>query len=115
MAKLVNLTPHAIVLRKAEKDTVIPPSGKIARVSSMPGSLKDLGLPVDVATATVYGEIDGLPAPEADTFYIVSGLVLSRAVGRDDVFGPGTGPSDNAIRDAENRIIAVTRLIAAPK
>lgn len=45
---------------------------------------------------------------------IVSGLVLAACAGRTDVFGPGTGPKDGALRDSKNQIVAVTRLIAAP-
>lgn len=115
-SELINLTPHPIVLRPTEgEDVTVSPSGTVARVSSTPGALEDRGLPVPVASATEYGEIEGLPAPEAGTVYIVSGLVLSRAIGREDVFGPGTGPQDGAVRDDQGRIVAVTRLIAAPR
>ncbi len=112
---IINLTPHAIVLRTAEGlDVVLPPSVKAARVTSIPGDLRDAGLPVPVQGSPAYGPVEGLPAPEEGTAFVVSGLVLSRCAGRVDVFGPGTGPEDGAVRDEKNRIIAVTRLIAAP-
>ena len=115
--KLVNLTPHALTLRTPEGiDITLPPSGTVARVGTTPGALREVaGIPVSVAEATSYGEVQGLPEPAEGTIYIVSGLVLGRAFGRADVFGPGTGPQDGAIRDDAGRVIAVTRLVGAPK
>lgn len=125
---LVNLTPHALTLRLSDgSDLVVPPSGTVARVATKPGALTEIpGVPVPVATATEYGEIEGLPAPVEGVVYLVGALVLGRAFGRADVFGPGTGPNDGAIREPElledgtpnpkkGQIVAVTRLIAAPK
>jgi formylglycine-generating enzyme required for sulfatase activity len=112
--KVVNLTPHAIVLRSASgEDTTIPASGQVARVASTPGAVGPVdGLPVPVARPTVYGDVEGLPAPEAGTIYVVSALVLGRT-NRPDVFAPGTGPQDGAVRNEKGHITAVTRLIAA--
>ena len=114
---IINLTPHAIVLRSAGgEDTVIPPSGQVARVTSTPGSLATVdGLPVPVASPTTFGEVEGLPAPVEGTFYIVSGMVGAALAGRGrtDVLMPGTGPADNAVRNEKGHIVAVTRLIAA--
>ena len=110
--KIVNLCPHSIVLRTPEgEDVTISPSGTVARVSATPGALEEAGdLPVPVAGVTVFGEVTDLPGPVPGTVYIVSGLVGSRVVDRNDVFVPGTGPRDGAIRDDNNRIVAVTRL-----
>jgi hypothetical protein len=110
---LVNLTPHPIVLRDAlGLDHAYPASGAVARVSSTPGALERVeGVPVPVAASTVYGAVEGLPAPAEGVGYIVSALVLARCGGRGDVFAPGTGPNDGAIRDDAGRIIAVTRLV----
>lgn len=143
MIKLVNLTPHAIVLRNPlGVDTVIPPSGNVARCASTPGyvSEKCYSFPCLVVSATTYGDVTGLPEYEPggcyecghprdnhDTYceawdsrigeeaYIVSAMVLNHpsVKGRPDVFGPGTGSNDGAIRDTEGRIIAVTRLVRA--
>lgn len=111
---IINLTPHAIVLRShPETDTTILPSGVVARVMTTPGSLGVMeGIPVPIAHPTTYGSVEGIPVPIDNTIYLVSGLVLSRT-NRPDVFGPGTGPSDGAIRNDKGQIIAVTRLIAA--
>ena len=57
--------------------------------------------------------LHGLPPPVPGTIYVVSAMVAARCAGRDDVFAPGTGPQDAAIRDAGGQVYAVTRLIQA--
>lgn len=111
---IVNLTPHAIVIRTADGDvTTIAPSGIVARVASTPGAVHAIpGLPCPVVDPPTLGEVTGIPDAAPGTVYIVSGMVLA-ATSRADVFGPGTGPADGAIRDDGGRIVAVTRLIAA--
>lgn len=111
-----NLTPHAIVLRGTGGDVTIAPSGVVARVATVPG--RDSGDQVGgvpVFESTSFGAVEGLPASEPGMTYVVSGLVLGLCVGRSDVCGPGTGPADGAVRDEGGRIIAVTRLIRAPR
>jgi hypothetical protein len=114
--KIVNLTPHNLTLRTpAGEDILLPPSGEIARVTETPGvPIEGTGLPVPCYGSPVRTGVSGLPAPAAGTAYIVSGLVLAACVDREDVFGPGTGPADGAIR-ANGQVVAVTRLIAAPR
>ena len=114
MTTLINCTPHAITLRAADgTDTVVPPSGTVARVSSTPGALEMVeGLPVPVAGMQTFGGVEGLPAPAPGTMFIVSALVLSALRGsRPDVVGPGTGPNDGAVRNERGHIVAVTRLV----
>ena len=115
--QLINLTPHSIVLRDAAgTDHTIAPSGTVARVATIAGDPVVVeGIPVPVAPAVAFGAVAGLPDPAPGTAYIVSGLVGSACGGRADVFVPGTGPTDGAIRHPkghpeEGRIIAVTRL-----
>ena len=114
--KILNLTPHEIVLRTPEGvDIRIPPEPEPARVMQLefePHPI--LGVPVPAVPSPVFGEVVGLPAYREDTFLIVSGLVLAQCPRRFDVFAPATGPNDGAVRDAAGRIIAVTRLVAAP-
>lgn len=124
MSKFVNLTPHALVLRTADGDITVPPSGQQARVATKSGAVSAReGIPVLVASPTSYGSVEGIPEPVEGTFYLVSALVLGR-VSRPDVFAPGTGPQDGAVREPDTlpdgspnprkgQIIAVTRLIAA--
>ena len=110
---LINLTPHAVVFRNGAGEEFTIASSGVARVSSTPGDLTQVpGIPIPVAEATVYGAVEGLP-PQSDGFgYVVSGLVLSALKGtRSDVFGPGTGPNDGAIRNEKGHIVAVTRLV----
>ena len=114
MTTLINCTPHAITLRAADgTDTVIPPSGTVARVSSTPGALETVaGVPVPVAGCQTFGGVEGLPEPTPGTMVIVSALVLSALRGsRPDVIGPGTGPNDAAVRNEKGHIVAVTRLV----
>ena len=111
--RAVNLTPHAITVRAAGRDVVIPPSGQVARVSvsqTEAGTVEVDGIAIPVV-ANVYGDVVGLPAPEPETVYIVSGLVLSRISNRDDVLAPDTGAT--AIRDGNGQIVAVTRFVGA--
>jgi hypothetical protein len=111
---IVNLTPHALVLLgPSGEETIIPPSGAVARVTSRPGAAEALeGVPVPVIGATVFGEVEGLPAPVPGTYYLVSGLVAGRT-SRADVLAPATGPNDNARRDEAGRITGVRALVRA--
>jgi hypothetical protein len=71
------------------------------------------GFPCAIASPTTFGEVTGLPAPQAGMFFIVSGMVGAALAGRGraDVFVPGTGPNDGALRNEQGHIIAVTRLV----
>ena len=105
---IVNLTPHDIVVRVDGQDITYPASGQQARLSTdsvQVGTL--LGVPVDRDTK---GTVTGLPDPKPDTVYLVSGQILDNLAGRQDVFAPGTGPKDGAIRNEKGHITAVTRL-----
>jgi hypothetical protein len=116
MSKLINLTPHAIVLALSNGDRVTIPSSGIARVTTLPSSLEEIeGIPVPVASRTQFGEIVGLPDSQEGTFFIVSLIVAGALNGsRHDCLCPGTGPNDNVIRFADGpqkgQIEAVTRL-----
>lgn len=116
MARLINLTPHAIRIVVGDSELIVPPSGQVARVSQ---GYRDLGTlafgDVDVSVvATTYGDIIGLPPEEPGVFYITSAIVAQAAwaMGRLDVLAPDTGAG--AIRDEEGKIVGVTRLIASP-
>ena len=129
MTTLVNLTPHAVVLRNEKYlslDVTIPPSGTVARVTSTPGEVTMEAVSAveadgcfscfsfDVAGPTVFGAVEGLPPPSPGKGYIVSALVGAALAGsRPDVFMPGTGPADGAVRNEKGHIVAVTRLVRA--
>jgi hypothetical protein len=105
--ELVNLTPHKIVILSGEEKIIVEPSGIVARVATTSGA----ALTGFFWAGTTFGEVEGIPAPEAGKVYIVSAIVASRiGASRSDIFYPGTGPNDGAIRENGN-IVAVTRLI----
>jgi len=125
--KLINLTPHELVVRKDNGfEAFFPPSGEVARVevtqfsvgrvmgtesSHYPGNMGDLDV-----VRNEFGPVEGLPAPdpEGTTGYLVSSLVLSHpdVAGRDDVFAPDTGST--AVRNDQGQVVAVRRLVCAP-
>ena len=112
---LKNLTPHAICLHLPNGDVVSLPSVGVARVAALPRVASSVsGLPVPVLPAPVWGAVEGLPAPQKDVVFIVSGMVLEalRGSGRSDVFAPGTGPTDGAVRNDKGQVVGVTTLVA---
>ena len=99
--KIINLTPHDIVITNGP---TFPPSGTVARVSVQQVDAGDVnGIPVKTQT---FGDIVGLPEPQAGTVFIVSALVLNaaKAAGRDDVVAPDTA---NAVRNDDGHIVSV--------
>jgi hypothetical protein len=95
---IINLTPHAIVLRAPDgADTTIPASGEVARVATIPG--EDTGRMaggVPVFGADRPGAVEGLPEPRPGVVLVVSGFVAAALAGsgRADVVAPGTGWGD---------------------
>lgn len=113
---MINLTPHAIVIRLADNtDLTIAPEGVVARVSTSSVEVEVEGVPVPVIR-TQYGEVENLPTTEeakASGGILVSGLVLSR-LGQEwtgVAFAPATGPNDGAVRNEKGHIVAVTKLV----
>ena len=88
---MVNLTPHTITLN----DGRVFQSRGIARVSNTFSDFVN-----DVCTVE-YGDIEGLPDPAPNTFYIVSAIVLATAksAGRTDCVAPATGHPDCVRKD----------------
>jgi hypothetical protein len=116
---IINLTPHPIVLLRdnglgGQEAAEFTPSGVIARVATTAG-VKIEGKDIPLFTAPTWGEVENLPAPQMGVILLVSALVAGRCIGRTDVFSPGTGPNDGAVRDDKGHIKAVTRLIQAPQ
>lgn len=101
--KIENLTPHDITLFVGDKTIVIPASGRLARVSSRTETVGKIdGIPI---TETVFGEVEGLPAPEDGVAYVASSLVAGRVPERSDVFIP-----NESVRDKDGRIIGCKSL-----
>lgn len=80
--KFLNCTPHEVCLNDGTK---FPPSGVCPRISSGYTEPDANG----VATPT-FGAVEGLPEPQENTLYIVSGMVLSAVKDRDDLVAPAT-------------------------
>jgi len=92
---IVNLTPHTLNIVDDEGNEIValPPSGEVARVACNnvgSGNLEEI--PTFVTT---YGDVSGLPDPEAGKTFIVSGMVEAQ-VTRPDVYSPGALKRDGA-------------------
>lgn len=99
---VINMTPHAIVVEDASGvRTTFQPSGSVPRLATSQEVVGRL-FGVEVRR-TVYGEIEGLPAPQEGVVYLVSGMVAAQAR-RGDVVAPDTGPT--AVRE-NGQVIAV--------
>lgn len=87
MTAFRNFTPHAITLNNGREFA----SEGLARVSATFTSFDENGV-----CEQQFGDVTGLPAPAADTLYIVSALVLTaaKAAGRTDCVAPATGHPD---------------------
>ena len=85
--KFINLTSHEI--NEITTGLTIPASGRVARVKSSTIKVAVHGK-VPIYSST-FGDIEGLPEPQANVIYIVSALAL-HAVPADrlDVVAPGT-------------------------
>lgn len=106
MESIVNLTPHTVTIVGEDGATVatIAPSGLVARVatkSEMVGKTES-GIPL---FATRYGQVTGLPEPEPDTIYVVSGMLLNAVPHRTDVWQPG-----ELLRDESGRVVGCVGL-----
>jgi hypothetical protein len=110
--RIVNLTPHEIVvLNMVGESVVFPASGIVARVGvvTSPDGVFDSDEPLGVfqVSRQTFGEVEGLPPYNglSPNRYIVSAMVLSALGGsRPDVVAPDTGST--AIRE-NGRIVAV--------
>jgi hypothetical protein len=110
--KYVNLTPHVVRLNSGLE---IAPSGSVARcatsysadrwisdgpdgVVTLDDEFYDGAVPIYRAS---FGQVVGLPEPEAGTLYIVSGMVASATPDRQDVVAPATGHPEAVRRDGQ--------------
>ncbi len=101
--RIINLTPHTINLMDAENRIIARyPSEGIARASSQRETAHTLdinGHTVNINRA-VFGSVEGLPAPQPDTYYIVSAITAKAAYGRDDLI-----LTDSSVRNEDGQII----------
>jgi len=109
---MINLTPHAITLRTPAGDVTFPPSGQLARVSTIATLTGEVVAGVSVVRNS-YGPVTGLVRDDNGVPLpcIVSGMVLAALpTGTVNVYAPATGAT--AIRK-DGQVIAVTELVAA--
>lgn len=79
--------------------TQFPASGNIARVAA---SFKDVSNGFYTQT---FGEVENLPAPVEDVYYIISAMVFA-ATDRKDVVAPATGHPE-CVRNKKGQIVSV--------
>lgn len=109
---MINLTPHGITLRTPSGDVTFPPSGQVARVSTVATDTGRVVAGVRVIRNT-YGPVEGLvrDAQGVPMPCIVSGMVLAALPpGTPNVYAPATGAS--AVRE-NGQVVAVTELVTA--
>ena len=100
MSRIVNLTEHELRVG----DSVIPPSGSVARCAQTSESAGEFdGIPLQ---RTTFGSVEGLPDPQDGVLYFVSALVRVAVPHRSDVASPGA-----PIRDANGVVRGCGHLI----
>lgn len=111
--KIVNLTGHAIVLSDGVDQVEIRSEGraKVFSKQTIERYIEISGILVPVISFTE-STIEGLPEAEANTIYIVSGVVAA-AAGRTDVVNPGKSRREGNGRVSLAR--ALVRPISLPR
>lgn len=98
MKKIINLTPHPLIIYKDGKKIEEIPSSGIIRVKEEKNNIGEINnIPVYKIT---YTESEGLPSPKKDTFYFVSVIVAQANLDRNDLL-----LSSDLIRDDNGRIL----------
>jgi hypothetical protein len=109
--KLVNLTPHPLVIFAGGGQITVPPSGTVARVREVVEDVGELvlddGTKVPLRRKFLSSEIEGLPEPQDGVVYVVSYLAAQVAwsQGRTDVMATG-----DPVRDEQGHIVGVKSL-----
>lgn len=113
----VCLCPHSVAVLLPSGETWVCESSGSARLvedhrffDRVPGPGGDESRSIELAQA-VFGEVVGLPPPQAGVGYIVSQMVAIACHDRRDLFFPDSG---SAVRDASGQVIAVRRLLRPP-
>jgi hypothetical protein len=102
--KLVNLTPHPIVI--SGHDTIMP-SGSIARVNTQLCNVGEVnGIPLMVSKNL---GISNVPDAEADTMYVVASMVRLQLPARKDLCSPS-----KLIRNQHGGVVACGALEVNP-
>ena len=101
---ILNLTPHCVnIVGDDNKIIKTFDSVGVARCSQQTVTVGNInGIPL---TTTSFGDVVDLPDPVADTFFIVSRLVMSACPDRDDLLVP-----NDLVRDDNGNIIGARSL-----
>ena len=102
MTKIINLTPHELSFVLGDAEIKIPPSGQVARMTEKTEIIGDVdGIPI---IRKKFGEVEGLPEPRENTFYIAS-LLAAQAAKRADVLAIG-----ETVRNGKGQIVGAKSL-----
>ena len=113
MNKIINLTPHSINVIGDDNSVAITieASGNVARCSQTIDIVDTIDLTIDLNNVAIpvssssYGKVVDLPAPQDNTYYIVSRLVMSACPNRQDLLVP-----NDLVRDEAGRVIGCRSL-----
>lgn len=98
MHTIKNFTPHVLNVVNLKGEVVAMPSEGVARVATSTEEVSTIcGFTVSKST---FGQVEGLPESESNTYYVVSRLVLQALPERTDLLCPG-----ELIRDAGGNVI----------
>lgn len=108
-ARLLNLTPHSVVLRASDgTEAHLRPGGPVPRLPVQTTTVGE----VQVADATIplvrecFGPVDDLPEPSDDVLFVVSRMVVDAFPRRRDLVCP-TG----LLRDDAGQVVGATALL----
>ena len=111
---LINMTPHPVTLRGEWGEITIQPSGQVVRAQAITHHVASLYLDDEAGFIPVveitYGEPEGLPDLEPNTFYIVS-WIAAQAIRKHhpEIADRFLVPS-NLVWDEQGRIVAARAL-----
>ena len=94
-----NYTPHAVTVG----GVTYQPRGPVARVQAGFGPI------IDGVCHQTFGDVEGLPDPQHEVRFIVSGLVFA-TTDRKDVVAPATGHPE-VVRNEHGHIVSVPAFI----
>jgi len=101
--KIVNLTPHPLVIQRADGTSETIESSGIARCATTETVVDEIdGIPV---VRTSFGAVEGLPDASLDTVFVISSITAQAVPHRLDVLVPA-----RPIRDEKGRIVACAAL-----
>lgn len=105
--KVINCTPHDVVIISESGNITFPRSGIIPRLTEQQvkiNSINSNGIEIDIMEKS-FNEPEGLPEPKENTIYIVSALVAGAVKHRDDLVIP-----NDTVRDEQGRIVGCRSL-----